>query len=330
MSGAQTPSGIADAIPTLDTEQAAWTHAGARLLAAQGYGVSIADANPNEANWYLGDVMAFRPSLAQRAALGAPAQELMHALSAHEALLSEVEAATGLAAEFSDHGGPPMSWAVAQLSKAEKLLGEVAFLAAPPMTRKPSAPTPFAPTFVAARLSMSDAERLTDGDMVVLEQGPWALMAEPGSFQPTSLALDPLTGRLAPPFADTTPAPPQQEPAPMNSPDDMEPLSVPVALHLPDILVSPVELARLADGGTLELGPIAEGLQVALAVGGRTVGHGEVVRLGDRFAVLMDAPAEATQTAEPIIEEEADAAQDTAPPDSANPNIVTAEELGSH
>lgn len=68
-------------------------------------------------------------------------------------------------------------------------------------------------------------------------------------------------------------------------------LSVPVTLRLPDTVVTASELDKLADGGTLELGPVVEGLTVSLSVGGRSIGDGELIRLGDRFAILLEKPA---------------------------------------
>jgi hypothetical protein len=42
---------------------------------------------------------------------------------------------------------------------------------------------------------------------------------------------------------------------------------------------------------------VAEGLEVTLSVGGRAIGRGAVVRLGDRFGVLLEDPLPAAQPA---------------------------------
>jgi flagellar motor switch/type III secretory pathway protein FliN len=65
-------------------------------------------------------------------------------------------------------------------------------------------------------------------------------------------------------------------------------LSVPVTVRLPAVAVPAAELATLAEGGTVRLMPLAEGLEVELLVAGRPIATGELVRLGDDFAVLVE------------------------------------------
>ncbi len=65
-------------------------------------------------------------------------------------------------------------------------------------------------------------------------------------------------------------------------------LTVPVTVRLPAIGVAAAELATLAEGGTVRLMPLAEGLEVELLVAGRPIATGELVRLGDDFAVLVE------------------------------------------
>ena len=291
------PAGISEAVAHLDKEQAAWAHAGARVLMAQGFQIRVASNQDTTADWYLGEMLCFRPALNKRAPLGANAERLMQVLSEHESLLAEIETATGLAAEFSDHGAPAQNWAIVQISKAGEELGELAFLASPPNAAKAAPPMPLPLACAAARLPLADAEKLTGGDMVILETGPWPLIDPTGHATAPPFALDPATGRLGSVLSSSSS---EMESKPMATPDDMpntmDGLSVPVCLNLPDVLISLVELAKLAEGGTLDIGMISEGLQVSLSVGGRSVGKGELVRLGDRFAVLLDAPTEAGST----------------------------------
>lgn len=93
----------------------------------------------------------------------------------------------------------------------------------------------------------------------------------------------------------------------MSSSDQTRQLSVPVTIHLADIAVTQADLERMAQSGTFDLGAVSEGLSARLSVGGRSIGSGEIVRLGDRFAVLLDQsdpPAHAVDTVSSRSEEE--------------------------
>ena len=85
----------------------------------------------------------------------------------------------------------------------------------------------------------------------------------------------------------------------MTSAQSLSGLTVPVAVHLADIAVSQADLAGMAETGTLDIGAVSEGLRVALSIGGRPIGHGEIVRVGDRFAVLLEQTTPAAEPPEP-------------------------------
>ena len=65
-------------------------------------------------------------------------------------------------------------------------------------------------------------------------------------------------------------------------------MKVPVSIMLADQPIAASKLNQLTEGSTLDLMPLSEGLQVELKVAGQSIASGEVVKLGDRFAVLVD------------------------------------------
>ena len=82
----------------------------------------------------------------------------------------------------------------------------------------------------------------------------------------------------------------------MSTPEAAAGLMVPVTIHLADMAVDQADLARLGETGTFDLGAVHEGLSATLLIAGRRIGQGEIVRIGDRFAVLLDHAETAEQT----------------------------------
>jgi flagellar motor switch/type III secretory pathway protein FliN len=81
---------------------------------------------------------------------------------------------------------------------------------------------------------------------------------------------------------------------------------VPVSIRLPVRMASVADLSTMRVGTTLSLGPVTQGLAVSLMVADREIAHGELVQLGDQFAVLIDAQPElATAPVEPTPSESA-------------------------
>lgn len=72
--------------------------------------------------------------------------------------------------------------------------------------------------------------------------------------------------------------------------DDSPPndFMVPLTIKLPDRMTSASSLSSLVPGSTLPLGPLTEGMPVELRVADRLLARGELVQLGDRFAVLIE------------------------------------------
>lgn len=296
------PEGISETLTALDAVEASWAHAAARRLAAIGIRTRIHADHGESSAWYLGDNFAFRPTPQRSAPVGAPADALVRALNDHDDLLAEIEAATGYATEFSDYGTLSSDAPVLCLMRAGEQLGELVVRAS---LEDPSPPKPtgfIALEVVAARLGLPDAEALGKGDLVILSHGPWPLAIAPECCGATELAFDPIGGRLAPAFLH--PEQPQDTP-PMTDAATKEMLRVPVTLRLADLALSTEEIASLTSSGTIDIGPVAEGLNVTVSVGGRTIGRGEIVRLGDRFGILLDnaAGCEAQEAPEGMAED---------------------------
>jgi flagellar motor switch/type III secretory pathway protein FliN len=292
------PQGIGSALSRLDASQIGWANAAARRLARIGIDARIALAEPQAGQWYLGANFAFRPPANERAPIGAATAVLAAVLSEHEPLLAEIETAIGYAAEFDDHGALPQAAAALTLSRGGKALGELVVHAALDDIEPPAPRAPLALEVAAARLSLTDAEAIAPGDLVILTHGPWPLSAAPDHCPPCS--FDPASGRLGQSFPIAEPPLEQAAmPNPLADTPAPTPLAVTVAVRLADLLLSADEIARITAGGTVDLGPVAEGLEVTLSVGGRAIGRGAIVRLGDRFGVLLEDPAATAPPASP-------------------------------
>lgn len=298
------------ALAQLDPEQIAWARAAAMRLAAAGFETSVTPAQSDDAeHWYQGPQFDFAP-LAEPILRGAPAEYLVHLLSANEAVLAEIEQALGLAAEFSSCGPRSGHAPAITLRRNGAALARIVVLAPVEPVPAPAPPVLAPLTCLAARLPIADAERLAGGDMLLLLHGPWPLAEAAGSPlaapELPALGYDPVRGALVTLLA---PPPPSVQGAssPMTSAQSLSGLTVPVAVHLADIAVSQAELARVADTGTLDIGAVSEGLRVALSIGGRPIGHGEIVRVGDRFAVLLEQTASAAEPPVSAAPQESDA-----------------------
>ncbi len=307
------PEGVASSLPSLNADQCAWAHHAARLLARRGIATSIVPAQSSQAGWYKADGLAFRPPPETRAPLGAAADALVSALVLHNSSLDEIEQATGLAAEFNNHGELGNDLACVRLTRAGEPLGEIAPLAPPPIPCPAAAPVPVPLSLAATRLTLDEAEALGGGDLLLLSGSPWPVIENAASPVGGGVAFDPQAGRLISAFTNT---PNNFEAALMSDPTDTSQMTVPVALQLPDAILSQEDLAALSNAGSIDLGPVTEGLQITISVGGLPVGKGEIVRVGDRFAVLVESPSPAAnQPGDQSADTAAPAAEEASPGD---------------
>ncbi|MGB3471684.1 MAG: hypothetical protein WBA51_12750 [Erythrobacter sp.] len=321
--GAQV-QGLGGSVCDLSLDRIEWARAAAHRLKASGLEASIAPARREVGEWYTGQHLAFAP-LREVPLLGAPAEEWMRILSAQEDILADIEQALGVAAEFADVRPLSDDWPALIVHRDGQALCHLVILnalnGADYQAPSFSPPVLLQAGFIAARLSISEAEALEPGDMLVLNSGPWPLLRVEGGalHQPgiPPLGYDPLSGTLTPLLTEDAP-PFNGALGAMSLSDTPSPetaaggLSVPVAIHLADIAITQAELARMAQTGTFDLGAVTQGLSAQLSVGGRSIGRGEIVRIGDRFAVLLEG-SESVDSAPAAPENTEDPAQSAGP-----------------
>jgi type III secretion protein Q len=237
--------------------------------------------------------------------------EVVTAFEAVEPLLDRIEALTGWVIEPGGSADVPGDDTV--IIALDTLRGDIPYarlaLAIPTALVSAQADSPVAPDQLrdvplparlvarAADLSIDDAGALATGDLLILVDGGWGATLTLAGLGDVAAILDPATGKLvhAPAWNGRDATLSDDEPT---AADQMRALRVPVAVRLPDVAVTAGDLASLREGGTLPLGAVTAGLAVELLVGGRPIASGEIVRLGDRFAVHVDrlAPAPAATT----------------------------------
>lgn len=64
--------------------------------------------------------------------------------------------------------------------------------------------------------------------------------------------------------------------------------SVPISIRLPDRVTSVSELSAMRPGTTLNIGAVTHGLPVCVLVGDQEIARGELVQVGDQFAVMIE------------------------------------------
>ncbi|MGK6325157.1 FliM/FliN family flagellar motor switch protein [Sphingomonas sp. DT-51] len=219
------------------------------------------------------------------------------ALDQVEPLLDLIEASTGLVIEPDSAIGTPAGDAI-MISVAafrdEIAVAELAIAIPPTLVaampvdtarlaaRSGSVPVAGSLSATAVLLTVEEAGALAVGDLVVLAGGAWRGVLDVGTIGQWRVRFDPANGRAV---AD------EGEPMGMDVPADGEVLRafrVPLELRVEGAAATLGELAALREGGALALGPLDEGLRVTLCVGGRVLGRGEIVQLGDRFAVVVE------------------------------------------
>ncbi len=286
------PAAATTALPSLDPDLVRWSSAAAVNLKIAGFEAVVRSSFLDGAKWFLGTKLAFRPTSDPRPLEGEAAEKLVEIISSHETLIGEIEQATGLAAEFADYAPLPYSAPVIDVARSGASLCKIVVRAQVLAHHSSNPPTLLPLRFQAARLPLLEAQKLAAGDMLVLERGPWLLIDCPAAISRQPLALDPTTGRLG----NTLDQPMTNPSADAATIDETGALTVPVAVQLADVAVTQDELSAMIERGAFDLGQISEGLTVTLAVGGRRIGGGEIVRLGDRFAVLLDGNEQSLST----------------------------------
>jgi predicted RecA/RadA family phage recombinase len=64
--------------------------------------------------------------------------------------------------------------------------------------------------------------------------------------------------------------------------------SVPITIRLPNRMTSAAELSAMRPGTTINIGAITQGLAVSILIADKEIARGELVQVGDQFAVLIE------------------------------------------
>ncbi len=127
------------------------------------------------------------------------------------------------------------------------------------------------------RLTIAEASDLSDGDVLLIPNHTAATLSAVHIAAVAGM-IDLTTGNFS--AGQTGASMPDDTPA--------SDFMVPLTIRLPDRMTSAASLAALGPGTTLPLGPLTEGMPVELRVADRLLARGELVQLGDRFAVLIE------------------------------------------
>ena len=140
---------------------------------------------------------------------------------------------------------------------------------------------PLSLTLAGPALSIAVAGGIMPGDLLVLGGGPWrSTLDAAGLYQQV--------GHYTPTGHWTMHDPHADDEAAAGAPEGIAAFAVPVSVHLPDTSMPLGTLSALTPGSVLPVVPLTAGLRVDLRVAGRVIAWGEVVRLGDHFAVAVD------------------------------------------
>ncbi|MET3712681.1 flagellar motor switch/type III secretory pathway protein FliN [Sphingomonas trueperi] len=276
-------------LPRVDPARDALAGAVARLLEHAGFAVEIVAAPPRGSWFRCADGSRFRPG--GTALHPERIAEAAAALDDAAPLLLALEQVLGLQLEPEDLGSAPDDAALHFTLSREGL--DTALLlpcdhphAANWLTEADGL-TPLAARLPVLaqllvqgpRLGIAEAGDLAPGDLVLIGARPRATLEAPhfGQAGQFDLAAGSFT--------------PHPDGAPMESSDaapSPRDFAVPLTLRLPEQRVSAAALADLRPGVALPLGPVSEGMAVELLVAGSPLARGELVQLGDRFAVLIE------------------------------------------
>lgn len=221
------------------------------------------------------------------------------ALDRIEPLLDLIEARTGWAVEpATTAASPPPDTLVVELAAERDGAALARFALAVPIEllagteevallgdRLARVPLPCRLRAAAAHLSVEDAGAIGPGDLVLLHPAPWAATLSADPAGEIAGIFDPASGALSGHHHERNTALSEGEPGRV---EDIKAFRVPVDVRLSAASATLAELAALREGGSLMLGPLTAGLAVELSVGGRPLAAGELVRLGDRYAVLVE------------------------------------------
>jgi flagellar motor switch/type III secretory pathway protein FliN len=137
------------------------------------------------------------------------------------------------------------------------------------------------------RLSIAEADNLASGDLLLMPQSAGATLRTAhladvlGAYYLTTGLFS--VGQSGASMTD------------LNT-TAVQDFLVPLTIRLPDRMTSAASLAALVPGTTLALGPLTDGIAVELRIADRLLARGELVQMGEGFAVLIEACADIKDT----------------------------------
>lgn len=280
-------------LPRVDPARDSLAGAVARLLEQAGFAVDILAAPPRGTWFRCAGGVYVRPG--GTALHPERVVEAAAALDTAEPLLLALEQALGLPFEPDDLGpasdDPMLPFTVRRDGQDAALLLPVGhphaagWIAEAATLTPPAARLPVLARVLVQgpRLGIAEAGDLAAGDLVLIGTRPPATL-EAAHFRQAG-QFDLIAGI----FTSHPDGAPMESSDVAPSPRDF---AVPLTLRLPEQLTSAAALADLRPGVALPLGPIAEGMAVELLVAGSPLARGELVQLGDRFAVLIESRAD--------------------------------------
>ncbi|MBX7482736.1 FliM/FliN family flagellar motor switch protein [Qipengyuania qiaonensis] len=295
--GNQQPEPAATSLREADAEHARFANSLHRLLtAAPGMQVLRGwhERDPALQVFADGSGMLWCP-LGECNGIGENLDAQMELLSHYDAALCAFERATGLAfdpATVTTDWRAGARWVELRYGEHRFAFGfepqRIDAAKLPPLEPEPAVsrtPFPVVLSFRTGNAPLTEVEALSSGGLLSLSAGPYPTILE------TPLGARRLPGHWTPKTGVFAPATCQGEQAMSEPKQGAAPagLHVPLTIRLPQMAVPAAEIEALAEGGTVTLTPLSEGLAAELLVAGQIVAAGEIVRLGGSFAFLVDA-----------------------------------------
>lgn len=273
----------------IDPQDAALGSAFCALLRAQGMAVQLVDANgvmfvtESGISFTVASIDGRTPIVSlDRVA------EAVALLDAVDPALADVEAALGISLDATGLGAATPGAVGVRVTRDDDSLilaiphdhtrrDEWMARAAALPPSAPHMPVVLSLDVAGPRLTVAEASELASGDLLLIHKNATATLQSPHLPAMTG-AFDVATGQFS--LGQTGDLMPDDTPA--------SDFMVPLTIKLPDRMTSAGSLSALAPGSTLPLGPLTEGMPVELRVADRLLARGELVQLGDRFAVLIE------------------------------------------
>jgi flagellar motor switch/type III secretory pathway protein FliN len=229
--------------------------------------------------------------------------EMVNALDAAEPILSEIERRCGLALDPAEAvSALPENSLIIQVSSVNgqhliNLALSPDFLAPPALHTMfdglkidwSNVPVAFGIQISGPSLSVEIAAAIEKGDLILIGGMASAVRliwpAELAQQQKMTGIYNMFSGQFTANGKGSTMESSAENGANANSPLGF---SVPISIRLPNRMTSAAELSQMRPGTTLNIGAVLQGLPVSILVGDQEIARGELVQVGDQFAVMVE------------------------------------------